>query len=118
MPIYKFLVHNKTNDPRNGGYLRDSQALGFQGLQRISVQDLYFVEGQLSQEGLQQLTLKLLSDPVTQSASWTELPASFPTGEPDSVILEVALRPGVTDPVAEQLVRWSPSRRNGLKVSS
>ncbi|MBK9925271.1 MAG: phosphoribosylformylglycinamidine synthase subunit PurL [Anaerolineales bacterium] len=105
MPIYKFLVHNKTNDPRNGGYLRDSQALGFQGLQRISVQDLYFVEGQLSQEELQQLTLKLLSDPVTQSASWTELPSPHSTGEPDSVILEVALRPGVTDPVAEQLVR-------------
>jgi phosphoribosylformylglycinamidine synthase II len=105
MPIYKFLVHNKTNDPRNGGYLRDSQALDFQGLQRISVQDLYFVEGQLSQEGLQQLALKLLSDPVTQLASWIELPASFSTGEPASVILEVALRPGVTDPVAEQLVR-------------
>jgi phosphoribosylformylglycinamidine synthase len=105
MPIYKFLVYNKTNDPRNGGYLRDSQALGFQGLQRISVQDLYFIEGQLSQEGLQQLTLKLLSDPVTQSASWTELPSLLSSSELDSVILEVALRPGVTDPVAEQLVR-------------
>src|SRR5512134_3602257 len=105
MPIYKFLVHNKTNDPRNGGYLNDTHALGFQHLKSIQVQDLYFIEGQLSQEDLQQLALKLLSDPVTQDVSWLELAAALPKPEDDSVILEVALRPGVTDPVAEQLVR-------------
>ncbi|HEU0293141.1 MAG TPA: phosphoribosylformylglycinamidine synthase subunit PurL [Anaerolineales bacterium] len=105
MPIYKFLVHNKTNDPRNGGYLNDAHALGFHHLHSIIVQDLYFTEGQLSQEDLQQLTLKLLTDPVIQTALWTELPSPLPSSEPDSVILEVALRPGVTDPVAEQIVR-------------
>jgi phosphoribosylformylglycinamidine synthase len=105
MPIYKFLVYNKTNDPRNGGYLKDAHALGFHDLHSITVQDLYFAEGQLSQKELQQLTLKLLRDPVMQSASWTELPSSLPSSEFDSVILEVTLRPGVTDPVAEQIVR-------------
>src|SRR5215216_2986405 len=112
MPIYKFLVHNKTNDLRNGGYLSDAQAIGFQHLQSIQVQDLYFIEGQLSQEELPQLALNLLSDPVTQIAEWTELPfvrspmgRAFSTPEVDAVILEVALRPGVTDSVAEQLVR-------------
>jgi phosphoribosylformylglycinamidine synthase len=105
MPIYKFLVHNKTNEPRNGGYLNDAHALGFHDLHSIIVQDLYFTEGQLSQEDLQQLTLKLLTDPVTQSALWTELPSTLPSSESDSIILEVALRPGVTDPVAEQIVR-------------
>jgi phosphoribosylformylglycinamidine synthase subunit PurSL len=105
MPIYKFLVHNKTNDPRNGGYLNDAHALGFPSLHSIIVQDLYFTEGQLSQEELQQLALKLLTDPVTQYAIWTELPAPLPPPVLDSVILEVALRPGVTDPVAEQIVR-------------
>jgi phosphoribosylformylglycinamidine synthase subunit PurSL len=105
MSIYKFLVHNKTNDPRNGGYLKDAHALGYKHLKSIQVQDLYFIEGQLSQEDLQQLALKLLSDPVTQFASWTELPSALSKPEDDSVILEVALRPGVTDPVAEQLVR-------------
>jgi phosphoribosylformylglycinamidine (FGAM) synthase PurS component len=108
VPIYKFIVYNKTNDPRNGGYLKDAHTLGFHHLHSITVQDLYFIEGQLSQEISQQLALKLLSDPVTQSASWIELssersPLSPP--EDDSVILEVALRPGVTDPVAEQFVR-------------
>ena len=108
MPIYKYLVHNKTNDPRNGGHLNDAHALGFQHLKSIQVQDLYFIEGQLSQEDSQQLALKLLSDPVTQVASWIELsPGGMSLSEPedDSVILEVALRPGVTDPVAEQLIR-------------
>src|SRR5687768_5139224 len=105
MPIYKFVVLNKTNDPRNGGHLADVRALGYKHLQSIQVQDLYFVEGQLSQEDLQQLALKLLSDPVTQSVSWIELPSPPSVPEDDSVILEVALRPGVTDPVAEQLVR-------------
>src|SRR5688500_8679137 len=105
MPIYKFLVYNKTNDPRNGGYLKDAHALGYQHLKSIQVQDLFFTEGQLSQKELQQLALKLLSDPVTQSVSWIELPLPLSMPEDDSAILEVALRPGVTDPVAEQLVR-------------
>jgi phosphoribosylformylglycinamidine synthase len=87
------------------GYLADAHALGFQQVQSIIVHDLYFIEGQLSQEGLQQLALKLLTDPVTQSASWIELPSKSSPPEPDTVILEVALRPGVTDPVAEQIVR-------------
>ena len=105
MPIYKYLVHHKTNDPRNGGHINDAHALGFQHLKSIQVQDLYFIEGQLSQEDSQQLALKLLSDPVTQIVSWTELPSPLSQPEDDSVILEVALRPGVTDAVAEQLVR-------------
>jgi phosphoribosylformylglycinamidine synthase subunit PurSL len=105
MPIYKFLVYNKTTDPRNGGYLADAHTLGFQCLQTIQVQDLYFIEGQLSQEELQQLALKLLTDPVTQSVAWDELNVPHSSGETDSVILEVALRPGVTDQVAHEIIR-------------
>jgi phosphoribosylformylglycinamidine synthase subunit PurSL len=105
MPIHKYLVYNKTNDPRNGGYLKDAHALGLWHLKSIQVQDLFFIEGQLSQEDSQQLALKLLSDPVTQSVSWIELPSPLAMPQDDSVVLEVALRPGVTDPVAEQLVR-------------
>jgi phosphoribosylformylglycinamidine synthase len=51
------------------------------------------------------LALKLLSDPVTQSITWDEIPAPQTPPAPDSVILEVSLRPGVTDPVAAEIVR-------------
>jgi len=105
MPIYKFLVHNKTDDPRGDGLLKDAHALGFLHLKSIQVRNLYFVEGQLSQEELQQLALKLLSDPVTQTIAWEEISAPPTPPEPDSVILEVSLRPGVTDPVAAEIVR-------------
>jgi hypothetical protein len=91
MPIYKFLVSNRSNDPRNGGYLKDAHALGYQHLKSIQVQDLYFIEGQLSQEDSQQLALKLLSDPVTQTVSWTDLSldgTSRPMPEDNSVIVE------------------------------
>lgn len=105
MPIYKFTVNFKFQDPRSSTYIQEARALGFHALRQISVADLYFIEGQLSQNDCKQLTLKLLTDPVTQTASWDEVPASHSDPEPDSVILEVALRPGVTDPVAEQIVR-------------
>jgi phosphoribosylformylglycinamidine synthase PurS subunit len=105
MSTYKYIIHTKHNDPRALHYMKEAQALGFRDLQRITIHDLFFIEGQLSQEELGQLALKLLTDPVTQSATWTEIPAAPSPLEPDSVILEVALRPGVTDPVAEQIVR-------------
>src|SRR3990172_1080628 len=105
MPIYRFVIRFTHFDPRSAGYLSDARVLRFHNLERIECQDLYFIEGQLSQEELQQLALRLLTDPVTQSAAWMELPAPHSAPEPDSVILEVALRPGVTDPVAHEIIR-------------
>lgn len=105
MPVYKFIVHFNDRDPRSTFTLQEAQALGFRAVRAITVQDLYFIEGQLSQEKCKRLALELLADPVTQSASWTELPARPADPQPDSAIVEIALRPGVTDPVAEQIVR-------------
>src|SRR5258706_873048 len=105
MTAYKFIIQFVHKDPRSAHYMKEAQALGFRAIRHIAVQDLYFIEGQLSQNDCKQLTLKLLTDPVTQSASWTELPASPSDPELDTVILELALRPGVTDPVAKQIVR-------------
>ncbi|MBK9601834.1 MAG: phosphoribosylformylglycinamidine synthase subunit PurS [Anaerolineales bacterium] len=104
MSIHRFVVRFEHHDPRSAGMLSDARALGYDNLQRIECQDLYFIEGQLSQEEMQQLALKLLSDPVTQTISWDENPNLTPPAA-DSVILEVSLRPGVTDPVAAEIVR-------------
>jgi phosphoribosylformylglycinamidine synthase II len=116
MPVHRFITHFTQIDPRSSEYLSAARALGFQNLIRIECQDLYFIEGQLSQEELQQLALKLLTDPVTQSTSWDEISSTNTRHSdpgPDSVLVEVALRPGITDPVANEIVR--ASRELGLE---
>ena len=105
MKITRFITRFTHADPRSAGLLNNALALGFHNLKRIECQDLYFIESQLLQEDLQQLALKLLTDPVTQTVTWDDLHASPSDPEPDSVILEVFLRPGVTDPVAAEIVR-------------
>ena len=105
MPIYKFIIHSNHQDSRSIYYMKEAKALGLCAFRQITVQDLSFIEGQLSQEDCRQLALQLLIDPVTQSASWIELPSPQTDPGPDAVIVEVALRPGVTDPVAEQMIR-------------
>ncbi len=101
MTIYRFVVSFIHHDPRSMGFLSDAHALGFDTLQHIQCQDLYFIEGQLSPEECRQLALKLLSDPVTQTVEYSILELS----NIQSSMIEVALRPGVTDPVAHEIVR-------------
>ncbi|MCX7755982.1 MAG: phosphoribosylformylglycinamidine synthase subunit PurL [Anaerolineales bacterium] len=103
MPVYRFVVRFNQPDPRSAGYLADAHALGFQDLKRLECQDLYFIEGQLSQEEMRRLALELLSDPVVQTVSG----AAFPVSDVEQVgmVVEVAYRPGVTDPVAQEIVR-------------
>ncbi len=113
MPIYRFVIRFNQPDPRSDALLADAHALGFEKLKLITCQDIYFIEGQLSPEECRQLALKILSDPVTQTADWYELPGAVSDPEPApsedegtaTVFVEVALRPGVTDPVAAQLIR-------------
>jgi phosphoribosylformylglycinamidine synthase len=107
MSVYRFVVRFIHSDPRSAGFLADARALGFNNLQRIECQDLYFIEGQLSQEDLQKLALELLTDPVTQKAEYSLFDDSSirVSNNEYSNVVEVALRPGVTDPVADQIVR-------------
>ncbi len=100
------------NDPRSSGLLQDAHALGLTTVTGLECQDLYFIKGRLSAADLQRLATELLTDPVTQTSEWRDIPSfatrngysSFATRHLTFVI-EVALRPGVTDPVAEQIVR-------------
>lgn len=108
---YRFVIYpNSKNDPRSAGYLADARALGLVNIQRMECQDLYFIQGQASSEQLRQVANQLLSDPITQRAQWgcvliDQKPPQ--KQEKDDHIIEISLLPGVTDPVAEQLVRAS-----------
>jgi len=106
MAVYRFVVRfNQKDDPRSQALLGDARALGFEQLKLITCSDLYFVEGQLSEADCKRLALELLIDPVAQTAEWCELPSPKHPPDADTAVVEVALRPGVTDPVADEIVR-------------
>jgi phosphoribosylformylglycinamidine synthase len=110
--VYRFVVRPQAkNDPRSSGYLADAHSSGLQQVQGIACHDLYFIRGDLNTQQIEQLANQLLHDPVTQQVEAAQLKTP---GEDDESgeelrrsgeIIEVALRPGVTDPVAEQILR-------------
>ena len=106
---YRFVVKPLlSNDPRSAGLLVDAHSLGFDNIQQITCYDLFFTQGFLSVRDAEQLTQKLLSDPVTQKVDWEEITHPLQsTVSSSKILIEVALRPGVTDPVAAEIVRAS-----------
>ena len=107
--VYRFIVHPKAkNDPRSLKYLNDAISLGLHQIEEINCHDLYFIRGSITEEQLSQLSNQLLHDPVTEDIEWEILsePSAIQVNDFDTAnIIEVALRPGVTDPVAEQVLR-------------
>jgi phosphoribosylformylglycinamidine synthase len=87
------------------GIMRNVQALGIQGLTASRITRIYFLAQDLGTESIQRLCAFLLVDPVTETASWSTLdePAAEPTDA--AHVIEVALRPGVTDVTARELAR-------------
>lgn len=108
--IFRILVRPKPGrDAHAAGLLKDAHALGLQAVSDLECQELYFLEGQLSSADLNQIATHLLSDPITQTAHWSPIDTVLQDSEhavrPSDGVVEVALRAGVTDPVAEQIVR-------------
>jgi phosphoribosylformylglycinamidine synthase subunit PurSL len=103
LPIHTLVVSSRLpNDPRAAGLLADAHALGLTPLANLECHDLFFIEGDVSPSDLDRLATQLLTDPVIQTAHWRE-PSSARTTA--TALIEVALRPGVTDSVAEQICR-------------
>ena len=107
LKIYRFVVSTQSgSDPRSSGLLLDAHSLGFNGLEKLECQDLFFVEGLLSPSDANKLADELLSDPITQKVEWMELNNSIQnTISRADILIEVSLRPGVTDPVAAEIER-------------
>lgn len=106
MTVVRFVVRSlQEPDPRSRGYLKDAHSLGFSAVKRIDCRDLYFIDGDLTPEILDELARRLLCDPVTQAAEWNWVTESDPGLPEGAALFEVALRPGVTDPVAEEIQR-------------
>ena len=108
LPVTRFVVSpRQADDPRSQGYLTDAHALGVESVEGLLCQDLYFIEGQVHPTDLERIAQELLSDPITQHAQWGRvfIDSQPAKGQPGEWLVEVALRPGVTDPVAEQVAR-------------
>lgn len=93
-----FTISNHTPEPQAARLLSEVHALGFHQITHIDCQTLYFIEGHLTDHDKQRLSLELLSDPVTQTSDWQL------EDQPQAQLVEIALRSGVTDSVAEQIV--------------
>ncbi len=91
--------------------LHNAPALGIHGLTDCQSVRLYFLAVPLDVAQIEQLCTLLLVDPVTEMATWRATTSDLAT-TPDPVtpnpslsIIEVALRPGVTDVPARELAR-------------
>lgn len=109
---FRFVIRPKTkNDPRSAGYMADIHALGIKGVTEIECCDLYFIRGELTIEQAGEFANRVLLDPVTHSVETDPVGLSAGTREvitgltSGQGMIDVALRPGVTDPVAEQIIR-------------
>ena len=108
--IYRVEVTIKPEFPdvRGDSILQQIAALGIEGVEAVSVTDLYFLQGSLDPAQVAQLTDALLYDPIVEAAAWQRLEAgdSSPEGRDGTGqwAIEVSPLPGVTDSVAESLL--------------
>lgn len=103
--VYRFVVRPlASSDPRSHSLLMDAHALGLTAITNITCYDLYFLKGDLTPAQAERLGKALLHDPITQTIECTPIETPLPILT-DTWRIETALRPGVTDPVAEQIVR-------------
>ena len=99
MPVFRIeiLPIQKNN---NRKLVTAAQQLGITGLTKCHETRLFFLRGTLDHNEVKQLTTRLLVDSVTETYNIGT--AILPHG---AFLIETTLHPGVTDPVAENLMR-------------
>ncbi len=106
--LYRYEVRRLgAGGPRAEALMADVRALGMGALRSARETALYFVEGTIAPEERKLLGLFLFSDPVEEA--WDCVEATQPHGAretPSSIhMVEICRKPGVTDPVALEIVR-------------
>jgi len=121
MIAFRIEIHPRAgqSDPRGEAVRRSVQELGIGDATSVSVSDLYFLRGDLSDGDVEVICRDLLADPVTQTwcvardgaiptlAKREEAkrsPQAASESRRSSISVEVLLRPGVTDTQAEALL--------------
>ena len=118
--IYCFAVRPKKSLGGGGQDARrlaaEARALGLERIRAVYRAALYFVQGDFTPKELDLLGRFLLSDSLAEDCDWELRPrsgSSEPSRPRGTHRIEVALRPGVTDPVAEEILR--ASRQLGIR---
>ena len=99
-------------DARGAEIKQQIAALGIDGITSVTVSSLYFIEHDLEAQALTTIVESMLCDPVAETATFGG-PTQAPARPADAWSVEVVLKPGVTDSVAEslltgvELIGWS-----------
>jgi phosphoribosylformylglycinamidine synthase len=111
--LERITLTSRAPDPREPALLGGAGDLGISGIRRIEVSDMVFLQAALD-DAARRTMHELLVDPLLQHGAWesSEYP---PTVAPDRHVIESALLPGVTDPVAGEIARVAA--REGVMVA-
>lgn len=111
--LERFRIIVKSGDPRAAGLVQGAADLGITGVRAIDVADLVLLDADFDQASRDVLE-HLLVDTLLQSGSWSAPDDSDVVENLGSRVVETALLPGVTDPVAAEILRFA--RRAGVTV--
>ena len=95
---HQICVTSQNDDPRAGNILRAAHDLGISHLQDVTITDLIFLRGNITEE-TRTLVESLVVEPLLQRGQWNSESA------PADVVVETALHPGVTDSATTELTR-------------
>ena len=101
--IYRIEVIPRPGEMPPGYLLDDIRALGIEGVERVERRALYFVQGDLTPDQIRLLCDEMLVDPIVEHVVWGPVDTIVDTPE-DAVRVEVGLRQGVTDSVAQNIL--------------
>ena len=87
-------------DTTGQGILKDITDLGINGVDSVRTATVYWIEGTLDDQAIDQIGAELLADPITQN--YTFRPE---TNAVTDWTLEVQFKPGVTDAVGDSTVK-------------
>jgi len=99
--IHRIEVFNKPDFPDLAGQnvFTDIRQLGIRTVEAVQSMRVFLLEGDFEHEHLSRIGRELLADPLTED--FQLLRSAAPVGLAQATLVEVHLKPGVTDPVAD-----------------
>jgi phosphoribosylformylglycinamidine synthase II/phosphoribosylformylglycinamidine synthase I len=95
---YRIDVFERQTTLTNNKWVKTAHQMNISTLTGCQTARIFFVQGDLSVEDVYRLSRELLTDPVTETYQVDTVPH-------DDLFIDVTLQAGVTDPVAENLIR-------------